>query len=78
MTRNDSLYDSYESASVSEALNHLIAEYGRLPVLLGALAAAFVRRGPPERTPLGELSTYMRRDIGLPPVPERADWTRLR
>lgn len=57
-------------------IERLVEDFGRRDVLWAAIGAMF-RRGP---APIdaGNLSAYIRRDIGLPPVDVSRDWRQLR
>jgi hypothetical protein len=57
-------------------IDRLIEDFGRWDVLRAAFLAVFHRERPlPDA---GELPTYLRRDIGLPPVDVARDWRMLR
>lgn len=61
-------------AAPSEVLRNLVAEHGRVRVVL-ALAGLLARRSRPRRQLLeGDIPDRMRRDIGLEPLPRMRNY----
>jgi hypothetical protein len=64
-------------ATPAAGVRALVAEFGTVRVAL-ALAGLWARPRPRvRRVSDADLSDRIRRDIGLPPIPERRDWRRL-
>ncbi len=63
----------------SSAIDRLIARHGVMPVLMGLIVALIRRpRRRPKPPDANGLSSYLRRDIGLPPSPPgRQYWDHL-
>ncbi|MCA0271697.1 MAG: hypothetical protein LCH69_06475 [Proteobacteria bacterium] len=57
-------------------IDRLVADFGRRDVLWAALRAV-IRRAP-LRMEASDLSSHLRRDIGLPPVADPRDWRLMR
>lgn len=59
-----------ETPTVTEILTHAIDTHGTFKVVIATIKAVMRRHGPMRPLSIDELPNDLRKDIGLPPLPD--------